>query len=90
MSDARRQLFLRTFASTGGDMVRAAKLLGVGAEEVRQELRAIVDGASVDDRSDVTRGAEPVDSVAAPNGNAATAPRATAVAGAKKVPPKKR
>src|SRR5947208_9539899 len=30
MSDARRQLVLSTFASTGGDAMRAAKLLGVG------------------------------------------------------------
>src|ERR1043166_6510236 len=35
MSDARRQLVLRTFASTGGDAARTAKLLGVSAEEVR-------------------------------------------------------
>ena len=44
VSDARRQLALRTFASTGGDAVRAAKLLGVSADEVRRELMQLVNG----------------------------------------------
>jgi DNA-binding NtrC family response regulator len=42
VSDARRQLALRTFASTGGDAVRAGKLLGVSADEVRRDLLALV------------------------------------------------
>src|SRR6266550_1935105 len=45
MSDARRLLVLRTFASTGGDTLRTAKLLGVGIDEVRTGLRALVDVA---------------------------------------------
>ena len=45
VSDARRQLALRTFASTGGDAARAAKLLGVSADEVRRELMQLVNGA---------------------------------------------
>jgi len=49
MSDARRQLVLRTFASTGGDAARTAKLLGVAAEEVRAEVRALLDGAEASD-----------------------------------------
>jgi transcriptional regulator with PAS, ATPase and Fis domain len=44
MADARRQLVLRTFASTGGDVPRAAKLLGVAVDDVRRELHAIIDG----------------------------------------------
>jgi len=45
VSDARRQLALRTFASTGGDAVRAAKLLGVSPDEVRRELMSLLNGA---------------------------------------------
>ncbi|MGE5730741.1 MAG: hypothetical protein ACM37U_02310, partial [Gemmatimonas sp.] len=45
VSDAKRQLALRTFASTGGDAARAAKLLGVSADEVRRELMQLVNGA---------------------------------------------
>ena len=44
VSDARRQLVLRTFASTGGDLERTAKLLGVDVEEVRRDLLALVNG----------------------------------------------
>jgi DNA-binding NtrC family response regulator len=43
MSDARRQLVLRTFASTDGDLPRTAKLLGVAKDEVRAELQAMLD-----------------------------------------------
>ncbi|HEX7019726.1 MAG TPA: sigma-54 dependent transcriptional regulator [Gemmatimonadaceae bacterium] len=45
MSDAKKQLVLRTFASTGGDAPRTAKLLGVSVDEVRSELRTMLDGA---------------------------------------------
>jgi DNA-binding NtrC family response regulator len=38
VSDARRQLVLRTFASTGGDVERTAKVLGVTADEVRRDV----------------------------------------------------
>jgi DNA-binding NtrC family response regulator len=46
LSDARRRMFLQTLSSTGGDISRTAKLLGVGEEEVRQELLALLDGTS--------------------------------------------
>jgi DNA-binding NtrC family response regulator len=49
VSDARRQLVLRTFASTGGDVDRTAKLLGVAAEDVRRDLLAMINGPSDDD-----------------------------------------
>jgi DNA-binding NtrC family response regulator len=44
MSDARRQLMLSTFASTNGDPVRTAKVLGVTADEVKRELLALITG----------------------------------------------
>ncbi|MGH9885568.1 MAG: hypothetical protein ACREBE_08575, partial [bacterium] len=42
VENARKQLVLRTFASTGGDSARTAKLLGVDAEDVRRDLLALV------------------------------------------------
>jgi DNA-binding NtrC family response regulator len=47
-SDARRRMFLQTLSSTGGDLPRTAKLLGVGEEEVRQELVALLDGTTAE------------------------------------------
>jgi DNA-binding NtrC family response regulator len=44
IADARRQLVLRTFASTGGDHERTAKIVGLPVAEVRAELAAIVGG----------------------------------------------
>ncbi|MBX6332856.1 MAG: sigma-54-dependent Fis family transcriptional regulator [Gemmatimonadaceae bacterium] len=44
LADARRQLVLRTFSATGGDAERTAKMLGIGANEVRAELAALVTG----------------------------------------------
>jgi len=38
VADARKKLVLQTFASTGGDLGRAAKLLGVPVDDVRREL----------------------------------------------------
>jgi DNA-binding NtrC family response regulator len=46
LSDARRRMFLQTLSSTGGDLPRAAKLLGVGEEEVRQELLSLLSGSA--------------------------------------------
>jgi hypothetical protein len=44
VADARRQLVLRTFASTGGDVSRTAKILGLVEADVRGELLALVGG----------------------------------------------
>jgi DNA-binding NtrC family response regulator len=44
MSDARRQMVLRTFASTGGDTARTAKLLGVEPADVRTDLLSLLEG----------------------------------------------
>jgi DNA-binding NtrC family response regulator len=51
LADAKRQLILRTFASTGGDLERSAKLLGTSTGELRGELAQLLgtngsDGAS--------------------------------------------
>jgi two-component system, NtrC family, response regulator HydG len=61
MQDARRQLVLRTFASTAGDVDRTAKLLGVSTGEVRRELVALLegaDGAAAGERSAAAPAAE--------------------------------
>jgi DNA-binding NtrC family response regulator len=87
MSDARRQLVLRTFASTGGDLARAAKLLGVTVEEIRAELLSFLDGASVDGDATAARAEDPP--VAAPASSPVGA-RPPATAAAKKIPTRKR
>lgn len=48
IADARRKLLLGTFASTDGDPVRTAKLLGVSPADVEREIVTIVRGASED------------------------------------------
>jgi DNA-binding NtrC family response regulator len=42
LADAKRQLVLRTFASTGGDVERSAKLLGMPTMELRGELARLL------------------------------------------------
>ena len=42
MAAARRQLVLRTLASTGGDLARAAKVLGLSVGELRAELASLL------------------------------------------------
>jgi transcriptional regulator with PAS, ATPase and Fis domain len=42
VSDARRQLVLRTFASTSGDAARTARVLGVSTDEVQRDLLALM------------------------------------------------
>jgi DNA-binding NtrC family response regulator len=44
VADARRQLVLKTFASTGGDVARTAKMLGLSEADVRAEVLALVAG----------------------------------------------
>jgi transcriptional regulator with PAS, ATPase and Fis domain len=46
VNDARRQLTLRTFASTGGDLVRTAKLLGTSPDEVRRDITGLLSDTS--------------------------------------------
>jgi DNA-binding NtrC family response regulator len=42
LADAKKQLVLRTFASTGGDLERSAKLLGTSTSELRGELSRLL------------------------------------------------
>src|SRR5215212_1940811 len=65
-AEARRQLVLRTFASTSGDAARTSKVLGLSVEDVHAELHALLHGA---------RDASPV-SAPADTGVEASAPRA--------------
>jgi hypothetical protein len=44
LADARRQLVLRTFSMTGGDVERTARMVGMTEPEVRSELTALVGG----------------------------------------------
>jgi two-component system response regulator HydG len=50
MADARRKMLLGTFASTDGDPVRTAKLLGVTPADVQSEIIAIARGGAEDGR----------------------------------------
>jgi DNA-binding NtrC family response regulator len=66
VADARRQLVLRTFASTGGDVARTARMLGVAATDVHAELLSLLNGAAAGgtpaaDGAAATNGAGEVD-----------------------------
>src|SRR6478735_2040491 len=65
-AEARRQLVLRTFASTSGDAARTAKVLGLSEEDVRAELLTLLNGAG-----DASSAPAPAD-----NGADLSAPRA--------------
>jgi DNA-binding NtrC family response regulator len=54
LADAKRQLVLRTFASTGGDLSRSSKVLGMSSEELRGELSRLLstNGADTDSRAE--------------------------------------
>ena len=56
MAEARRKVLLGTFASTDGDPVRTAKLLGVTPADVQREIIAIARGGAEEDGR---RGAPP-------------------------------
>src|SRR5918912_1833119 len=45
VADARRELILKTFASTGGDVGKTARIVGVAEGEVRGELLALINAA---------------------------------------------
>ena len=48
LADAKKQLILRTFASTGGDLERSAKLLGTSTGELRGELSRLLGSNGAD------------------------------------------
>ncbi|HUQ18440.1 MAG TPA: sigma-54 dependent transcriptional regulator [Gemmatimonadaceae bacterium] len=42
LADTHKQLVLRTFASTSGDVARTAKIVGISVDEVRDEISSMV------------------------------------------------
>jgi DNA-binding NtrC family response regulator len=55
LADAKRQLILRTFASTGGDLERSAKLLGTSTGELRSDLSRLLGSNGADGGSRAER-----------------------------------
>jgi DNA-binding NtrC family response regulator len=47
VADARQQLVLKTFASTGGDVARTARMLGLPVADVQAELLGLLNGTKV-------------------------------------------
>jgi DNA-binding NtrC family response regulator len=66
MADAQRQLVVRTFATANGDVDRAAKMLGMGADQVRSVLLALLDGGDSGGTPAPARRTAPSASAAAP------------------------
>ena len=58
LADSRKQLVLRNFASTGGDLEHTARMLGVTVAELRAELASLLGGAPANGRGEAPR-AEP-------------------------------
>jgi DNA-binding NtrC family response regulator len=54
VAEARRQMVLRTFASTGGNHERTAKIVGLSPAEVRSELSALVNGSGNGEAADAS------------------------------------
>ncbi len=86
MAEARRLLALRTFASTGGDHIRTAKMLGLDPAELEGELAQMLrkssggaappaggGGASAEDQAGVDDGGVPAAVAKAPVGKGAAA-----------------
>jgi DNA-binding NtrC family response regulator len=42
LADTKKQLVLRTFASTGGDATRTAKIVGISPEDVKAEIASLI------------------------------------------------
>ncbi|MBA3656492.1 MAG: sigma-54-dependent Fis family transcriptional regulator [Gemmatimonadaceae bacterium] len=70
LAEARKQLVLRTFASTGGDAVRTAKIVGMALADVHSELASMLNG-----NGDSGAGAERAKPVSAPSRAAAAKPK---------------
>jgi DNA-binding NtrC family response regulator len=76
VAEARRQLVLRTFASTGGNHERTAKIVGLSPAEVRSELVAMVNGAGNGAPAHAVSGAK-APATSSSRGTARTAKRPT-------------
>jgi len=83
VAEAKRQLVLRTFASTGGDHERTAKIVGLSPSEVRSELVEIVSGRP-NGSARASNGARPASTSAVPARS--TTPRSTTPRSAAKKP----
>jgi DNA-binding NtrC family response regulator len=91
MADARRQLLLRTFASTDGDQARTAKMLGISAEELRAELSGLLNGGKSEPRKEKAASASSAVNEEAPAAPASRPARGKAAAkGATRAPAKKK
>jgi len=56
LAEARRQLVLRNFASSGGDLAKTAKVTGMSVPDVRAELLAMIERRSGDGSSSESGG----------------------------------
>src|SRR6476469_2375827 len=87
-AEARRQLVLRTFASTSGDAARTGKVLGLSEEDVRAELLTLLNGAG--DASSSTPPADNGAELSAPRAARRQEPVATPARAASKKPSSKK
>jgi transcriptional regulator with PAS, ATPase and Fis domain len=55
LAEARRQMLLRTFSSTGGDVERTAHTLGITESEVRSELGSLLGAAGKPESNGATK-----------------------------------
>jgi DNA-binding NtrC family response regulator len=70
LAETRKQLVLRTFASTGGDVARTAKIVGMSLADVHSELASLLNG-----NGDAGAGAERAKAPSAPSKSAASKPK---------------
>jgi hypothetical protein len=89
-AEARRQLVLRTFASTSGDAGRTAKMLGLSEDDVRSELLLLLHGARDASPSPVSAPADTGVEAPAPRAARRQEPVATPARVASKKPPAKK
>ncbi|HET9002816.1 MAG TPA: sigma-54 dependent transcriptional regulator [Gemmatimonadaceae bacterium] len=82
VAEAKKQLVLRTLATTGGDMVRTAKVLGLDVGEVAAELSGLLNGNGTPPKAAASHDGTP-------HGGAAHDGAAHGDAGAERAPAKK-
>src|SRR5215208_4462218 len=87
-AEARRQLVLRTFASTSGDAARTAQMLGLSEDDVRSELLVLLNGAG--DASPVSAPADSGVEASVPRAARRQEPVATPARAASKKPSAKK
>jgi hypothetical protein len=64
VAEAKKQLVLRTLATTGGDMARTAKVLGLDVSEVAAEISGLLNGNGAPPKSLPSRGGAPLPNAA--------------------------